>query len=324
MRPLILLSATALAAPAYAEIMAPSSFDGVIPCADCLGIRLTVTLEEDRSFTLRRTYLRSDGRPDSFHSRGRWRLEDGGQRLVLQEVAEAPRQFSVGDQTIRLLDTQGRPIHSESNYDLRQLPEVVRFDDTMRLEGMYQYMADAGRFTECATGLSYPVAQVARNAELEREYIKVRTKPGEPVLVTLLGHFQDGQLVVDAPLRFQPGASCAAGGATTTLTGSWLLTELDGMPVPRTEGPRPAQLNFAEDRFTGYAGCNQFGGEYEASEASLRFGSVIATRMACAGEVMQREGALSKALQDVDSFAIRADTLELLSGGEVRARLRKQ
>ena len=55
------------------------------------------------------------------------------------------------------------------------------------MRGMFRYMADAGLFTECSTGQRWPVAQEADNATLEREYLKVRTEPGGPVLVRVDG-----------------------------------------------------------------------------------------------------------------------------------------
>ena len=57
----------------------------------------------------------------------------------------------------------------------------------LTLRGMFRYMADAGLFTECSTGQRWPVAQEADNATLEREYLKVRTEPGGPVLVSVDG-----------------------------------------------------------------------------------------------------------------------------------------
>jgi copper homeostasis protein (lipoprotein) len=59
-----------------------------------------------------------------------------------------------------------------------------------RLRGMFTYMADAGRFQDCASGRSYPVAMEADNATLERAYSSARPEPGAPLLVTLVGRFE--------------------------------------------------------------------------------------------------------------------------------------
>ncbi len=56
-----------------------------------------------------------------------------------------------------------------------------------RMAGMCEYLADAGWFTDCASGKRAPVAMEADNAALERAYLGVREEPGAAVLVTLEG-----------------------------------------------------------------------------------------------------------------------------------------
>ena len=56
-----------------------------------------------------------------------------------------------------------------------------------RMAGMYEYLADAGWLTDCASGKRAPVAMEADNAALERAYLGVREEPGAAVLVTLEG-----------------------------------------------------------------------------------------------------------------------------------------
>src|SRR5690606_23376286 len=53
------------------------SFSGTIPCADCPGIDLTITLKGDGSYTSRNVYQERD---TSFDSSGTWTVEEAGKR----------------------------------------------------------------------------------------------------------------------------------------------------------------------------------------------------------------------------------------------------
>ena len=63
----------------------------------------------------------------------------------------------------------------------------------------------------------------------------------------------------------------------------WYLTEVGGSPVsPMADDKQPhILLDPEEKQATGFAGCNHFFGSYELDEASLTFGPIGATRMAC-------------------------------------------
>jgi copper homeostasis protein (lipoprotein) len=197
-------------------IAAPVTYTGAPPCADCPGIQLTVTLLPDSTFRLRQVYQERTAR---FHSLGRWSVEENGSRLVLRGGTPAPQLFEiVGADSLRPLDAQGRPIQSQQSYALARAPEVDPVRDTMQLRGTYTYMADSGRFTECFSGATFPVAQVGANAALERAYLAARPEPGAPLLVSFSGHFEDRpgmegdrrmeHVVVDSFDRVWPGASC--------------------------------------------------------------------------------------------------------------------
>lgn len=128
----------------------PATFFGELPCASCPGIQMTVTLRPDGIFLAREVYQEAeDGRNETFHSLGRWSLSDDGRALTLRGGTEAPRRFAVeGPSGLRILDTLGRPIDSELDYSLSRVdPDPI--GDTMRLRGLYTYMADAARFGEC-------------------------------------------------------------------------------------------------------------------------------------------------------------------------------
>lgn len=327
-------------------LVLPATYAGQLPCADCPGIRTTVTLRADSTYLLRRVYRQAEGGRDRASVElGRWRVEEGGRRLVLNGGDAVERFAVLGARTLRLLDQEGREIRSSLSYDLARAPRVDPFPDALRLRGMYTYMADAGLFAECRWGgARVPVAQEGDNAALERAYTEARTAPGAPVLVNVDGHFAERPrmegggtelaLVVDRFVAAGPrGATCdtpgpgaGPGPAGAPLEGTrWLLSELEGR-APAPTGDRPApDLTLAAGvmRAQGSTGCNRFTGSYEIGGAALRFGPAATTRMACpAPGVMEQEQRFLEALRLTTAYRIEGDVLTLLAGERVLARFR--
>lgn len=104
---------------------------------------------------------------------------------------------------------------------------------------------------------------------------------------------------------------------------AWTLVEVDGAAVDTDTTNRTPTLTLdADGRASGNAGCNQFGGEYELTGSSLRFGALAMTRMACPGR-MEIETAYAAALDATREWRVRGDMLELLADDRVLARLRR-
>jgi len=314
------------------------TYQGAIPCADCPGQQLTVTLFPDRTYRLRRVYLGVDaGRNVARYSLGRWaRAQDDGAGLLrLSGDAATPLQFRiVGAGTLRLLDTRGHPIASPHNHDLQRLAQPDAIAGPLPLSGMYAYMADAASFQECRTGKRFPVRITNDHLRLERAYLAARNAPGTPLLATFEGGFVEPapepgmarreHVVVERFGELRPGETCAAQAlAQAALTNTyWRPVELEGRPVAAGPGTREPHLVMESDhqRVRGYSGCNGFGGTFEQTADRLRFTGIVATRMTCLpiGDLEQRFFA---ALNAATSHRITGDALELRDPDDkVRAR----
>src|SRR5215213_3546500 len=84
-------------------------------------------------------------------------------------------------------------------------------------------------------------------------------------------------------------AGDAPNGAAVPLEGTtWSLVELGGQPArpAGTAGTPTLRLDAAQSRAAGNTGCNGYGGSYELSGASLRFGALASTRRACVDEAL--------------------------------------
>lgn len=110
----------------------------------------------------------------------------------------------------------------------------------------------------------------------------------------------------------------------TPLTGDWIIESIGGKATP---GPKPPTIAFTEDgQVSGYGGCNRFMGRYEQKGATLDFGPVAMTMMACAENTAnQNESALGAALDGKATYVVNGDGGLVLTGAngtEVIARPR--
>lgn len=119
------------------------------------------------------------------------------------------------------------------------------------------------------------------------------------------------------------GPAAGSAGGSVPLEGTqWRLTELGGRPArPAGEDAPNLRLTAADKRAGGNTGCNSFGGEYTLSGESLRFGMLASTRRACTDEALNaQEGTYLRALENVHTWRITGDTLELHGESGVVAR----
>jgi heat shock protein HslJ len=104
----------------------------------------------------------------------------------------------------------------------------------------------------------------------------------------------------------------------------WVVVEVNGVPV-EADSTRPAPtllVSRTDQRASGHAGCNQFGGEWQGGGDSLSFGPLMMTRMFCEGR-MDLETRYGAALQVVTGVRVVDSMLELLAGDRVVVRARR-
>lgn len=100
---------------------------------------------------------------------------------------------------------------------------------------------------------------------------------------------------------------------TPQLTGwRWTLVELRGQPVTELERAPYLVLDAAENRASGFGGCNSFSGGVVLDEATLRlrFERMISTLRACMTG-MDTEQALHQVFEMVDNYSLAGDQLSL-------------
>lgn len=279
-----------------AALTGASSWRGQIPCADCAGIDMVLTLYPDGTYRSQGAYLGTGGAGDTINADfGRWTLADNDSRVHLFGAGSAPGRYAVdADGALRMLDTEGRDIESSANYRLAATPEPVAITHPSRLVGAFTYMADAAIFVECESGLQFPVDMSADYRALESAYSTARGN-GQPMVVRLKGHLDERNvgeghgmalaLVVDSMDTIQPDDGCAAQRTLDTIAaGEWRLVALahgaDLAPVSDS-GTASFSWDRAESRITGSGGCNRYNGRGIMRGTMLVGSPVAATKRAC-------------------------------------------
>ena len=95
-------------------------------------------LAADGPYQLRQTFLNRP-QPNQFDDIGRWRLEPGTRRQVLQGEREAPivLQPLDGGKALHKRDLKGEPIATSQHDRLKRLPQSAPIDRRLTLTGMF-------------------------------------------------------------------------------------------------------------------------------------------------------------------------------------------
>ena len=308
-------------------------FTGELPCTDCAAVRHQLELFGDESFFLRRTYV-GKGRNAVVDEIGTWTLSRDRSTLTLSGGGEAPLRIAIGrPNTLHVLPGRAESAGSSRTNTLRLSTRAQPLEPRLRMRGMYRYMADAGRFTECVTRQSWPVAQERDNAALESAYSRARRGRGQEVLVEVVGRValrpriegegRERTLVVERVVGVRPGERCGSRTSNEPLENTrWKLTRLGDKAVTVSAGQREPHLvlNSETGRVSGSGVCNQLSGRYESEDGSLTFSGLVTTRRVCP-EGMDVERRFLAALRATSTTEITQQRLELFDeNGRLLAR----
>lgn len=84
------------------------TYQGIVPCASCEGIKTTLTLNQDFSYVLSTQYVGKS--EEVFEVKGTFKWNKEGNTITLDGVKDAPNQFFVGENTLIQLDMSGNRI----------------------------------------------------------------------------------------------------------------------------------------------------------------------------------------------------------------------
>lgn len=105
------------------------TYEGMLPCADCPGIKTRLTLRQDGSYEISRVYI--DRNPKPFVEQGRFAWLPGGNAVKLEGQGGSQR-FAVGEGRLALLDPDAAPAWPPSpryvltHVTTQEVPDVKR------------------------------------------------------------------------------------------------------------------------------------------------------------------------------------------------------
>jgi uncharacterized lipoprotein YbaY/heat shock protein HslJ len=245
--------------------------------------------------------------------------------------------------TVHPVLTRGSPQHVEIVMKMASgrmpSPQTGNGTKSVRFQGMFTYLADAGRFRECHSGKSYPVAAEASFPELQEAYRENTAEPGAPLRVAVEGEVAmrpkmdgDGEeptMIVHGVADTFPGKTCADDVAPAQLLNTyWVLEHIGDLTIePAKNKKRQAHLVLTteESRYRATAGCNLIGGQYTLDGDKLRLLPGPMTQMACAPPIDEYERRLLQALESTESWKIDGMNLTLIGrNGEDLAKFRAE
>lgn len=92
-------------------------YQGVIPCADCEGIEVTLALQQGGRYSLQERYLTPGGA--SLNQQGNWTRT--AEKLVLISDKGEKRYFRPRDSGLEMTDASGEAISTTLNYRLQPI-----------------------------------------------------------------------------------------------------------------------------------------------------------------------------------------------------------
>lgn len=87
------------------------TYKGTLPCADCSGIEMTITIDKDGNFTRTMKYL-GKGDNNEFKDSGKYKWDSTGTIIEFQDEKD-PDMYLVGENRLVALDKDGNVIAGE-------------------------------------------------------------------------------------------------------------------------------------------------------------------------------------------------------------------
>jgi NlpE N-terminal domain/NlpE C-terminal OB domain len=192
-------------------------YAGEFPCSNCAAIEATLWLRPDGGFVLRQQFLDDPAAPSSNAPRGpsttyglgRWNWDDVSAEVILRGRGPERRLVVRDEGELQLR------VASPIDHVLERDATAPRFGDRLTLDGESAVRETGASFKECASGLTFSVADAGAYRELRRQHQRMNPR-GKVALTTVEGHLitvgngstKSERLVVDAFIAIKPGTGC--------------------------------------------------------------------------------------------------------------------
>jgi putative lipoprotein len=196
----------------------------------------------------------------------------------------------------------------------------VQLEDVSRADAMATVITSQAQTLAGAPPYPFKLQYDPAQIDSRMRYgLRVKITQGDRLLFTNTDYIDPfsgnlGEVLVTAVPRSSDGGGPALEGPR------WVLSTMLDVEVVTGAGGKAVDIQFdaAEQRYSGFSGCNRYTGGYEregklARGSALQLGPAAGTMMACV-DGMELEQHFLKMLAKVDAFALKDGELVLLSG----------
>ncbi|MCX2742609.1 copper resistance protein NlpE N-terminal domain-containing protein [Mangrovivirga sp. M17] len=105
-------------------------YEGILPCADCDGVKTSITLKEDSTYIKKVVYLGKEG--EGFEKKGEFEWFDDENKIILDSRGGTPDMYLLGKDKLIHLDNDGSRIEGEleDDYILNKVQMEAKFELT--------------------------------------------------------------------------------------------------------------------------------------------------------------------------------------------------
>lgn len=97
------------------------TYEGVLPCASCEGIKTTLTLNNDKTYQLNEVYITNKPGQNTFNTKGKFAFDQQQSSLIRLDEQADNRVFFVGENILEARDAEtGKVIEGNLNYTLNK------------------------------------------------------------------------------------------------------------------------------------------------------------------------------------------------------------
>lgn len=98
------------------------TYEGVLPCASCEGIKTTLTLNNDKTYELKEVYITNKPGQNTFNAKGKFEFQKDQSSLIRLDEQADKRVFFVGENMLEARDSEtGAVIEGDLNYTLQKV-----------------------------------------------------------------------------------------------------------------------------------------------------------------------------------------------------------
>ncbi len=302
-----------------------------MPCEDCRGIKTSISIHPDFSFKKTSLYL---GKPNGFfETSGNWKVENDS-TISLNENGQQ-QHYRVRQNAIFQVNKENKGIENT----------FLKVDQTIKTEGDFAQQKEKGIdffaggnepfwfleiMAEKTLTFNLIDAQPIVLKDIVTTYANgimvIKSNSKKPVIEATIYNYQcvndmSGAVssnYVEVKVNDQIYKGCGRPlNSDFSISGKWNLSFIKDYPILNNDTGKNPFLNFniRENSVSGNFGCNGFGGNYTINNDSLKITNVMGTLMAC--PKMETENKFSAALQQIDSYKILNNELQLFKGKEL-------